>query len=229
MHVASLVNGHLIVIEPEEVDRVAAAGERLAREAAIEVDHDALADVLDAGRGRHEVLHAKRQGLALVVLLGLLEAELLEHPLREEPRRPPREARDAFHELGVVEDQPHEVGVERGEVGGREQAQRLDLRLVDHGVALPLLHEDRREDEAAGLQHPTNHGRELRVELGEPCHLREVDGGGDEVGLVELVLLVVGHAARVVRLLDDRLVVLLIVGDRVVRVHAELPPRLEVS
>ena len=57
----------------------------------------------------------------------------------------------------------------------------------------------------------------------------EVDGGGDEVGLVELMLLGVFHALRVVRLLARRPEVLLIVGLDVVGVDAVLPPCLEVS
>ena len=73
------------------------AGRQLASEAAVEVDQDALADALDAGRAREEVLHAERQDLALGVLLDLLEGELVEHVDGEQPRRPPGEAGEAHH------------------------------------------------------------------------------------------------------------------------------------
>ena len=98
--------------------------------------------------------------------------------------------------------------------------------LVDQGIALALLHEDWRENPAARLQHPAEGDRHRRLVVREPRHSQEVDRRADEVRLVQLVLLALRTAVRVVGLLDDRLVHLMVIADGVVGILAALPSLL---
>ena len=91
-----------------------------------------------------------------------------------------------------------------------------------HACSAAGLHEHRREDEAARLQHPGDGHDERREVLEQARHDEEVHHAADEVRLVDLVELARADAG-VVGLLHDGPEVLLVVRARVVLVHAVLP------